>query len=161
MNRAAPLAALLALVALPRHAEGGISWEDGPVKLSQASRPVLTGKVLAITWVGNKAKAHQRLPSPRPLGSLGQITPPPGDWDTVVLHLADLNLDHAGSSQALPLTTLEIVLTEPVQGGAPLQLTLELSADDLDLAGLDLADLDLAGLQVALQDAASLTARPD
>lgn len=154
MNRALPLVAALALVASPRLAVGGVHSEDGPVKVPSVTRPNLTGRVLSITWVGQHGRAHQRLSAPRPLDDLGTLTPPAGDWDAVVLHLNDARLGVGETSTVLPSQTLEVVLSEPVTGGAPLQLALDLDASDLD--GLQGAD----AIQAAIQDAAVLLVAP-
>lgn len=159
MNRVIPVCALLAVVALPRLAAAGISWEDGPVKASQPARIALTGKLVSITWEGRHGRVTQRLPAPRPLDALGELTPPPGEWDALVLNVTDLGLDLDGATRSLSLSALDLVLTEPVRGGVPLQLTLDVEPSDRLARALD-AD-DPAALRVALQDAAALSARAD
>ena len=157
MTRALPLLALLALVVVPRLAAGGISSSDGPVKVTESARPALTGRVLSMTWVGRHGRSLQRLDAPRALEALGTLTPPVGEWDAVVLHLSAGRLELGEASVSLPFDQLELVLAEPVTGGAPLRLTLELSGDDLDAA---LGRRDAGAIQVALQDAAVLVPAP-
>lgn len=164
MKRALVLTTLLCALCANAIA-GGVGEDDGPVKVTSLSRPVLSGKVLGITWIGKHGRTQQRLPTPRPLDALGAITPPPGLWDTVELRVEGLTLNQGAHRLSLPIQTLELVLTEPLQGGAQVQLQVDLELPPELLGALDgdatlrAEDPRLPALEVALRDGLALQAR--
>ena len=158
MKRALVLTALLCALAAHASAGGGGSGA-GPVKVTSLSRPALSGRVHGITWIGKHSRVHQSLPTPRPLDALGTITPPPGLWDTVELSIEGLTLNQGAHRLSLPIQTLELVLTEPVEGGAQAQLQLDLELPPELLGSLDTdatlraGDPRLPAFTLLLQDA--------
>ncbi len=163
MRRRLLLATLAGLLATTR-ASGGAGTSGGPFELREASRPIsLRGVLHGITWVGHKGRVYQPLPTPRALTDLGELSPPAGAWDTALLHTSQLVLTEDDRSVRLPATTLEIVLEEPVRGGAPIHLQLNLSLGEEALRELGAetqlqgADARWPALQQALMDGAWLS----
>ncbi len=161
LRRAALLS--LALIYPLAEAKAGGGWVGGPFKLQAYSQSLsLKGQIRGLTWVGSHGRVYQPLPSPRPLDDIGTLTPPPGAWDAVIVSASNLVLVDGTHRLALPASSLELVLDEPVQGGAPvaLQLDLELSPDALSgfavADALSEADPRLAPLLRGLQDGGRL-----
>lgn len=162
MLRRAALFSLALLYPLAE-ATAGSGWVGGPFKLQAYAQSLsLKGQIRGLTWVGSHGRVYQPLPTPRPIDDLGALTPPPGEWDAVVLTVSNLVLVDGTRRLALPASALELVLDEPVQGGAPvaLQLDLELSPDALSgfavADALSEADPRLAPLLRGLEDGGRL-----
>lgn len=159
-----PALACLAVLLGASSARGGVRFEGGPTKLvAQAERLALRAQIVGFTWTGRSGRTHQPTSTPHPLSDLGALTPPPGEWDTVTLHLAGpVTLSTTKGTLSLPLRSLEVVLDEPLSGGAPIQLELDLALSVEALApftgdeAIRPGDPRLPGLTAALADGALL-----
>lgn len=158
MHRLRIVACFVGLLAASTSLAGGTGYSSGPSKLmADLSRPALRAQVTAFTWSGRSGHARQALPTARPVSALGAITPPMGEWDTVTLHFdGPVSLETGDGVVALPLRSLEVVLEEPVSGGARIQLTL-----DLELRADVVQGRDVETLISVLSDGARLSLREE
>lgn len=86
----------------------------------------LNGGVIGLKWTGRHGRVVTvPLPAPRPLDDLGALPCPAGEWVELTLILEDgLTLSADEATRVLAVDQLDLVLVEPVTGGAPLALAL-------------------------------------